>query len=64
MTIHPIAFPPRLQRCVPERTCRQTHCARRDPSIAQGKPIDGTVIHVGRFCPLFVDARHPMLEAA
>lgn len=59
------ATPLHLQRCVPERACPQTHCARRDATLCDRRnPIDGTAIHVGAFCPLFVDARGVALEVA
>lgn len=57
------AIPLHLQRCVPEGECKQTHCARRDAALCdRRRPIDGTALHVGNFCPLFVDARGAALE--
>lgn len=55
-----------LQRCVPESRCPQdATCARRDRKLCDRRPpIDGTALHVGEFCPLFVDARGVALEAA
>lgn len=54
-----------LQRCSPSQACPQTHCARRDPKLcAIRRPIDGTVLRVGAFCPLFVDARGVAMETA
>lgn len=59
------ATPLHLQRCVPEQPCPQTNCARRDAALCDHRnPIDGTAIHVGQFCPLFVDARGVALEVA
>lgn len=62
-------FPPRLVRCLPRTACPQAdRCAhadvdRCDPSQAA---VDGTVLHhsLGAWCPLFVDRRGAMLEAA
>lgn len=60
------AFPPLLARCIPVLACPQVErCARRDPRLSDcGRAIDATALHVGKFCPLFVDARGALLEAA
>jgi hypothetical protein len=60
------AFPVGMARCEPSAPCVQARaCARWTTRGDPGQVIDGTVLRVGRFCPLFVDARAtPLLEAA
>lgn len=63
------AFPPTIARCKPSTPCAQAErCARRDPGLCdrKAKTIDGTLLRhaCGAFCPLFVDRRGAMLEAA
>lgn len=62
------AFPPRVARCRPSVPCEQAeHCAHRDAALSDRRAtIDGTVLKHGNgvWCPLFVDARGAMLEAA
>lgn len=60
------ATPLHLQRCSPVGACLQAQrCARTDVALCDHRnPIDGTALHVGIFCPLFVDARGVALEHA
>lgn len=60
------AAPLHLQRCSPSATCPQSQrCARTDAALCDRRnPIDGTALHVGVFCPLFVDARGVALETS
>jgi hypothetical protein len=62
------AFPPRAQ-CVPAQPCRQSAaCARHDARRCDPReqPIDASLLRhtAGAWCPMFVDARGAMLEAA
>lgn len=59
------ATPLRLTECRPATFCCQSsRCARRDRALVdrRARPVDGTALHVGVFCPLFVDARGVALE--
>ena len=60
------AFPSMLVRCVPAVTCPQgERCARRDPKLSsRARAIDASALHVGKFCPMFIDRRGVMLEVA
>jgi len=59
----------RLARCEPSACCPQSRaCARCKSSLCDPlqQPVDGTVLRHrdGAWCPLFVDARGALLEAA
>lgn len=58
------AFPVALSACRPSRDCVQSHRCERALMSRGEVVIDATALKVGRFCPLFVDARGAMLEAA
>lgn len=63
------AFPAGMAECRPSVSCVQARaCARRQASLCSPleQPVDGTVLKhsSGVWCPMFVDARGPLREAA
>lgn len=61
-------LPLRLVECRPNSFCPQSgECARRDRKLfdRQSRAVDGMALHVGCFCPLFIDRRGAaLLETA
>lgn len=63
------AFPPRLAPCSPSGDCLQAYrCARTDATRCDAHEhiVDGMALRhsSGSWCPIFVDARGALLEAA